>query len=48
LDTQSRIAYAEREARKVARDESHMEILKLIEAGFTTEQIKERLKADNK
>jgi predicted transposase/invertase (TIGR01784 family) len=55
LDTQSRIAYAEREARKEGHKEGHKEgaqwkaaeILKLFEAGYSKEQIKERLKADN-
>jgi hypothetical protein len=36
-----------RQAREDARHESNLEILKLIEAGFTAEQIKERLKTDN-
>jgi hypothetical protein len=42
-DTQSRIIYAKREARM----ERDLEILKLLDAGFTPEQIRERLKADN-
>jgi hypothetical protein len=40
LDTQSRIAYAKQEGRQ----EGIGEILKLLDAGYTPEQIRERLK----
>jgi hypothetical protein len=39
LDTQSRIAYA--------RQEGRLEILELIDSGYTPEQIRERLKTGN-
>jgi predicted transposase/invertase (TIGR01784 family) len=48
LDTQSRIAYAKQEGREEGRMEGTMEILKLIDAGCTPEEIKEHLKADSR
>jgi hypothetical protein len=48
VDTQSRIVYAEREARREGEQRKAMEILKLIEAGCTPEQIRERLQADGR
>jgi hypothetical protein len=49
LDTQSRVAYAwqqgEQEGHKEGEQWKSAEILKLFEAGFSVEDIKDRLKA---
>jgi predicted transposase YdaD len=55
VDMQSHIVNAKREGRQEGeqigerrgRQERNMEILKLIDSGYTPEQIRERLKADN-
>jgi hypothetical protein len=56
IDTQSRIAYAKREGRwegeqigeRRGRQEGIGEILKLMDAGYSPEQIRERLKLDER
>lgn len=45
LDTQSRVAYARQDGERQGRQEEKLEILKLFDAGYSAEEIRERLKA---
>ncbi|MDR1148934.1 MAG: hypothetical protein LBK66_09915 [Spirochaetaceae bacterium] len=44
LDTQSRVVYAWQQGEQEGRREEKLEILKLFDAGFSAEDIKEQLK----
>jgi hypothetical protein len=46
LDTQSRVAYARQDGEKDGIRKERLEILKLFDAGYSAEEIRERLKAE--